>query len=151
MLRICKSLPLVLILMFSSNIFAYEWFNRAIQSDTPDELHYYIGVSEECSVSLKEARTILEGVFIRSRVKPIEGIPSRKPYLNVNLNCLNVEGISPVFTINIHFAEQTDEAYILFDKSFSYFGIGRKEFILQGMKSKIEDAMTEYIKANFDL
>ncbi len=42
-------------------------------------------------------------------------------------------------------------ALTLIDKDFGAYGIGPSDFILQSVKGQLERAVTEYIKANFNL
>jgi hypothetical protein len=71
-----KLLISLALMLFAGNAFAEEypeWFYQAIKKDNPSELAYYTSINGECSFTKEEAKEIIEGVFVRSRVKPLGG------------------------------------------------------------------------------
>ena len=61
---------------------------------------------------------------------------------------------NPTFQFGIYFSptlHSLEDPSILYDWPFGSFGVGSREFILQSIKDGVENAITEYLKANFDL
>lgn len=129
------------------------WFKAALKSSTPNQLSYYVEMSKSCPFSLEKAQTIVDGVFIRSRLKPLrEDIyVDNRVYLNVIISCVTLKSNNPVFDIDINFARIRPHPSIIFDQHFGTSGIGDSDFILQAFKERVELAVTEHIKSNFDL
>lgn len=129
-----------------------EWYKSAIKSPTPNELEYYAFASPDCPVTTQEVSKHIEGVFIRSRIKPsVYGFKDNHLYLSVGIECLNIESNNPVFVVNVAFGKYNPRPSILFDKSYSTFGIGPREDIINTYKEATESAVTDYIKSNFNL
>ena len=151
-----KFLIIITLALFSFLVNASErppWFNNAIKSKTPNQLPYYIGVSKDCPIKLTRAESVVEGVLIRSRVKPLKGdiYAAGIVYLNIYVSCVPLESNNPVFNIEVNFGRINPKPAIIFDQSFGNSGIGDQDFIMQVLKERVESAMTAYIKANFDL
>ena len=47
------------------------WYAQILKQENPDNLAYASHVDKECPFSLEETETLVEGVFVRSRLKPI--------------------------------------------------------------------------------
>ena len=129
-----------------------EWFKTAFKKDNPNELAYYAGSDDDCPIDDERVRDIVEGVLVRSRIKPLGGTEwtSAPLYLSVMLNCMKLEGNNPIFTMRIAFGKLIPIP-ILYDHSFGYFGTRPKDFIESRLKDRVENAITAYIKVNFDL
>ena len=72
-------------------------------------------------------------------------------YLSVEVNCMKHEGDNPIYKIEVRFGNYSGVVPILFDRGYRYLGIGSKAGILSAVQVKIETAITDYLKANFDL
>lgn len=128
------------------------WFNLAIKSPNPNELAYFADADEECPISTSGVRDIVEGIFTRSRIKPSELFYEKnRIHLSLTLNCLKRAKGNFVFAYNVKFGKYTPKPAILFDKDYGSYGVGGKEFITQSLKTSTENAITDYLKANFDL
>jgi len=130
-----------------------EWLNEAIKSPTPNQLAYFIGVGSDCEITKDEAISLVDGVLIRSRIKPLAQSFGGEAslYLNIRLECLLMESRNPIFQININFARWTPYPPILYDHIYGTMGYGSKEYVSQNLKEYIENAITDFIKVNFDL
>jgi hypothetical protein len=128
-----------------------DWFKLAIKSPNPNDLAYYANADEDCPINSSAISNIVEGVFTRSRIKPSSRFYEKnRVYLNVLLDCLERGDAHPVFVFTIQFGKYKPVP-ILFDRPYSVFGIGDKESMSQALKTKTEDAITDYLKINFDL
>jgi hypothetical protein len=150
-------IKIILVCLFLTPLHAHsaemaDWYKLAIKSPNPNELAYYAGVDEDCLADKSIISNTIEGVLIRSRVKPsVAFYENNRTYLSVTLNCLEPENGKHIFTLSIHFGKLNPKPSILFDKSYGFFGAGGKEFIIQNLKISTEQAVTDYLKANFDL
>lgn len=129
-----------------------EAYFRALKSKTPNELTYWIGVNDICPFEKESVESIVEGVFIRSRVKPIKNVLSEGSiYLDITVDCLDRGELNPIFKIDISFARWRPFPAVKFQKGYGNFGVGDRDFILQTVQRGVENAVTDHIKANFDL
>lgn len=143
---------LLLIPQLASSAELDEWYKSAIKSSTPNELAYYVLVSPDCPVTEQETSKHIEGEFIRGRIKPLQNqLDYNRVYLNVVIDCLKQESAHPVFIVKMNFGKYNPKPAILFDKTYGQFGTGGKEFIINTYKKGLERAVTDYIKANFNL
>ena len=128
-----------------------EWLKTAFKKDNPNELAYYAGTSDDSPIDDERVGDIIEGVLVRSRIKPLADAWTSAPlYLSVMVNCVKLEGNNPVYQMEIAFGKRRPIP-ILYDHNFGNIGIGSKDFIESILKDKVEDAITAYIKVNFDL
>jgi hypothetical protein len=152
-----KKILVLVLLAFASQIsLAQErpaWFKSAIKSPTPNELSYYLVASKNCPFDLEKAQTVVDGVLIRSRIKPLREdiFVDNRVYLNMTISCLVLKSNNPVFDVEVNFARISPYPSIIFDQHFGTSGIGDSDYILQAFKESVESAVTEHIKANFDL
>jgi len=143
---------LLLISQSASSAELLEWYKSAIKSPTPDELSYYIGLNPDCPVTEQEVSEHVEGVLIRSRIKPMEyAFEYNRLYLNITVDCLKLESNNPIYIVEAAFGKFNPKPAIIFDKSYGTYGIGPKKNIINAYKRVTEDAVTDYIKSNFNL
>ena len=129
-----------------------------MEKENPDELALLIGVDEDCSVTEDAVRDMANGVLIRSRIKPLDWARVLEPFgLRVSIDCTPD---SVVFMILVDFIDQLPipDHSGLFDIRFARTGYtsfgttsGDAEYILNAAKRNVERAITDYLKANFDL
>lgn len=143
--------------MFATNLHGAEvppWFYKAIKVDSPNQLAYFVENSTSCPFSKEALHKIVEGVLIRSRIKPLKEdiFVDGRIYLNLGVSCVSLKsGGNPPFTITANFARYLPYPAIIIDRNFGNTGIGAADFILQTFKESVENAVTAHIKANFDL
>nr|MDJ0919117.1 hypothetical protein [Woeseiaceae bacterium] len=59
---------------------------------------------------------------------------------------------NPVFVISVNFSSITEDGIpIAYDFDFGTIGMGKKETVETTLRSLVEDAVTVYLRANFDL
>jgi hypothetical protein len=128
------------------------WLATALMQEEPNELAYLIGVDSECPINEEEAESIIEGVMIRSRIKPLDGDnwASRSLYLSTVLSCMKRDNGIQVFHMQINFGNYSKFIPVLYDQGYGYFGIGSSGFIETILGAQIEIAIGSYLKANFD-
>jgi len=98
----------------------------------------------------------MEGVLIRSRIKPSSAFVFADLYLTVVVNCMDIEvgGNRKGYWYHaaINFGRLMPEPRILFDYGFGVIGtVSDAQDGLDHIKGGIEAAATAYIRANFDL
>lgn len=129
--------------------FAQE-FETALKSDNPDELAYYASMDTECPVSRNALENMVEGVIVRSRVKPTNYSDATDVYLNVVLSCLAAEAgnrqIGYTYFLDVRFGRPG--TILLYDRQFGVLGLIPNDKILDELKNHVEAAVTAYIKAN---
>ena len=137
-----------------------DWLSKALKVDDPNQLRYYWSFSGKgCLITEDEAQEIINGVFIRSRIKPKPQNPTGL-YLNINVLCIKRDPFddSYIYHLDVKFGQSLPTPIlwdsptpILFDYSFGYLGLSGKETMNQVIKNEVERAVTAFIKANFDL
>ena len=132
-----------------------DWFDKAIKVDNPNQLEFYTLVAGGCPTNKESINKITEGVFVRSRIKPVPAdfkSLSGKIYLDLSINCKKMESGNYMYSTRVMFARiSTLTSAVLFNRSFGSFGIADKEHIEGSFKDSVENAITAFIKANFDL
>ena len=125
-------------------------FNKAYKVKNPGKLPYYLAVSKNCPVSKSDVKKILEGVFVRSRVKPIaSGFSSAPLYLSVRIRCVK-SGNRYAFVNDVYFGRFKPYPAILYDDGYGNHGIGSVNLIEDSVEGNIENAMTAFLKANLN-
>ena len=155
-----KVLLAVLMLVFSGNTCAEipDWYYQAIKKENPNELAYWVGTNE-CPVTKEEIEKIADGVFIRSRIKPLNdefAFLEGSLLLVIDINCVEVEqgGVKEgvwAARYDVRFGQFNVMPATSYPIDFGAVGLSNKESILSNVKKYIENAMTAYIKANFNL
>lgn len=146
----------VFLTLIASSSFAEDiapWQEEALKSTTPDELAYYIGVDDECLITESDAASVIEGVMVRSRIRPLmnEIFEDDILYLSIMLACLSTEDNNPAYTLDMYFGRYMPEPPVLYDRDYGSLGIGDADYLLESLKEGVEEAITDYIKVNFDL
>ena len=148
-----RSFFVLLIFFFTSaSVSAAElrpWYKEILQKDNPNSLGYYAHVAGSCALNKAELDKVVEGVFIRSRIKPADSFGGPL-YLYIRINCLPS---FRAFAVTINFGRFLPHPPILYDRTYGTVGTSDNDpnFILNVTKSFVEDAITDYISANFDL
>ena len=125
---------------------------KAFKQGNPNELAYLLFVDSDCPMTKAEAVSILEGVFVRSRIKPVrEDWFTKSVYLSVGLECVLVKNQNPVFKISVEFGYYSGVIPVFYGARYGFFGIASKEMMSTSFQKCIENAITDYLRANFDL
>ena len=133
-----------------------EWYKKAIKVPSPNELSLFSFVSRDCkAMTGAELRSIAEGVLIRSRIKPLpvnEHVNNSTKYpifLEVSLDCFDKTPYQ--FDLDIEFGKAEPGAVLLFSRSYGAFGRYGTERMKAAVKEEVENAITDYVKVNFNL
>ena len=134
---------------------APQWFLDAIKVDNPNQLAVYTYADEECPFTTEDLKTIVSGVFIRSRVKPLTGWEwaSDDLHLGVELTCIKMRDQTDrfIYRIDLQYGNYSVVPRIQYSHDYGYLGLANKASIIMILKNKVEAAITDFIKANFDL
>jgi len=122
------------------------WMKR----ENPNELAVSTGADDECGFSDRKLRETVDGVLIRSRIKPL-GLSESPGWfvLMVNVDCAQ-----EVFRITIDFADEIDSDLTRLGLiGYGSYGVyaGESDYLLRAVTRRVELAITDYLKANFDL
>ena len=151
-MRLALTLFLVLFSFQAADAEFMPWMEEAFKQGNPNELAYRVSVASDCPMTKAEAVSNLEGVFIRSRIKPVrEDWFAESVYLFAGLDCLLIKNQNPVFVISVQFGDYSGVIPVLYDATYGSLGMGPKEFMRTGFQEHIEHAITAYLRANFDL
>ncbi len=127
------------------------WLDEAIRIDDPAELAFWTAVEFYCPLTEQEVDSVVEGVLIRNRIKPLKPstLEDGRVYLNVSLRCTDaVVDDDHAFSININFGRYKPWPAILFDVPYASVGFGGKDSVRESMKARLEDAVAAFTKAN---
>jgi hypothetical protein len=130
--------------------------NSWLKKNSPNELFANVTVSKACPMSRASMENVVEGVFVRSRIKKLDSWRSGEIVLYVEVYCLHSYAVY-IFDINEYLAKLSrngDENIVLqhaLKHSYGSFGRGREEFIVNSIQESVREALVDYVKANFDL
>ena len=126
-----------------------------MKKENPNELGSVHRVSPLCGISENEIRELINGVLVRSRIKP--GYDVSGLHLFVDLQCGEKDiGTSYAWAVDVEFASRLVGRDSSIDFRYGYFGnstfgVGDKQDVIAIAKRNIERTITDYLKANFDL
>ena len=149
-------LTFLTLLLFISNAFAqdYEdWFLEVLKKESPGELGYYMVSSPSCPFTKKEATKKIEGVFKKSGIKPLKDeYTLEKLYLSIAINCGKTSADNFLYFVDYGFGRRLPRPAVIFDNEAPslWFGIGKKQTILNILETSAEEILVPYIKTNFD-
>jgi hypothetical protein len=112
-----------------------------------------VAVAPNCPLTEKEATEAVSGVLIRSRVKPLTGNEywTQPLLLDVQLDCLKSESIYQIFMLTIYFGNASKLPVTFMAHPYNRYGTVDKADLISSIKDRVEAAITDFIKANFDL
>jgi len=120
---------------------------------TPNELPLLVE-TYGCPVDNAAVRSMAEEVMARAGIKPIDPtkleLPQAVPWLFVNVNCLDG---GAAFRTDVDFIARQGGDLVRFAlNGYAGLGMAGKDgaYILDGIKERVEAAVTDYVKANFD-
>jgi hypothetical protein len=97
----------------------------AIKVENPNQLPYFSLIDDDCPLTQTEGKEIIEGVFVRSRIKPVPFIADNRIYLSVVLRCMEISGSVVVFNLDIQYGRYEPSPPVIFNHD-SYGGIGSR-------------------------
>ena len=160
-------------LFLSVNVSAEDNMKYMLKPE-PDWLGYSVVNGDDCPTTKSEVEKAVEGVFVRARIEPAKNVSrvidaewkkygagandkiEEVIYLGVILNCTKANTnifINPVFNLSLYFSKWIEDAdgdfHVKFGKDYGTSGVGTREYILDAIKNRTENALTDYIKVNF--
>lgn len=141
-----------------------------------DQIWSNVAVGDDCPVSGGEVWASVEGVLIRSRIRPLslerggDAQMVRRArhareghiYLDVAVWCLVREVGNPIFDIDVHlgieylgihdWGHPFSNLFLqaLLREDYGAFGVGDGEYILEAIEESVEDAVTVFILAHME-
>ena len=135
-----------------------------LHKSNPDSLFVDYG-QFECSISEEAVETMIDGILTRSRIKRltkdewVETVGFDQLFLDVSVSCND-----KTFSVGVRFADMmrrhltTDGWYgpsrlMYHTRPYGSFGLwgSDNEYLIGQIKAGVERALTDYMKANFDL
>ena len=112
---------------------------------TPDILGSFVWVDADCPFDSDSASEIVDGVFIRSRVSNERD--DGELFLLVSISCL-VDGASYIYHIDIVMDRWGITEPWRLDWDWGSFGTGGRDYIRSALRDRVEDAITDFIRAH---
>jgi hypothetical protein len=143
-------LLLVLTLLTPAPLIAQTPFT-GLKHSNPNELGVAAAAGSGCALSDNELLDTVQGVLIRSRIKPVDYRKSTGFFgLNVAVECSNK---TQAFDVRVDFMDNINGWPIRIGDGYGTFGTfaGNKSYLLMAVSHAVETAITDYLKANFDL
>jgi hypothetical protein len=146
--------PLVIATLFSAQAVAdpQTWMQRS----DPNSLGLFVGLTDDCPITLEEVQSRAEGEYLRARIKATESLAFN---LTVNIACMTTENQAGemtgyVIAYEVRFGTQTaagaNVLYELPDYGLLLSGgMDEKKFYLDHIRDSVSNALTDYLKANF--
>ena len=160
----------VIALLLSVNVSAEDNMKYMLKPE-PDWLGYSVVNGDDCPTTKSEVEKAVEGVFVRARIEPAKNVSrvidaewtkygagandkiEEVIYLGVILNCLELDKSNPVFNLSLYFSKWIEDPdghfHVKFGKDYGTTGMGGRKYILDAVKDRTENALTDYIKVNF--
>ena len=157
-------------LFLSVNVSAEDNMKYMLKPE-PDWLGYSVVNGDDCPTTKSEVEKAVEGVFVRARIEPAKNVSrvidaewtkygagandkiEEVIYLGVILNCLELDKSNPVFNLSLYFSKWIEDPdglfHVKFGKEYGTTGMGGRKYILDAVKDRTENALTDYIKVNF--
>ena len=125
------------------------YLKAPLETDDPNTLYVLTSIDSDCETSKKQLDKIVKGSLIRSRIKPVDEYT--EPMINVQLRCLNLKNNNPVYEVTTRFGfyDYDRKTPVFFSSQYNKFGIGDKQVIETAIKDRVDEAMEDYIQANF--
>ena len=136
-------------------------FNAYLTKSSPDELQVSYEQGDDCSGSYEH---IIDSELAQSRIRKSYTLYNEL-FLTVSISCMDLDTIeSFVYIVEVYFGitrfemEENGMIYesIHYEPDYTIFGIAGKDdegrmFLTNGIRVQVEKALTDYLKANFDL
>lgn len=127
-----------------------------MKKTNPNELYSWVRVGSTCSTTSEKLERIVHGVLVRSRIKPTTDFGEL--ILLVDVQCgSKAVGIGSTFTVYADFVRKVEVGDELYTARMGLlpfnggFGIENESGIESYVRLIVEDVITDYLKANFDL
>ncbi len=125
-----------------------------LRNINPNDM-YVFAYTDGCPFTGEDLKQEARGVLIRSRMRPVETWNSGETLLYVDVTCLRNNDMH-IFNIDILLAkfEHNIDGDVVISHTFANYGKlgqGGRRFTLDAVEEGVEEALTDYLVANFDL
>jgi hypothetical protein len=117
----------------------------------PDELALGLILDDDCGESQDEFLALAESVLTQSRIKPLSASTSPDGFhLKVVVDCIERK---TWFVVTANFLALSNGNLARRGSDYSVYGTlgGDPAFLKSNFRQTVEDAITDYLKVNFDL
>ena len=127
-----------------------------LKKEDPNELFVFYAQNGECPGNYE---SVVNAQLAQSRIKKGIGWKYKELLLWVNIKCVDVSELIG-YSVSIYFgelipSESGAERNFIFrayePDRYSSFGLGDDEYLRNVVRNYVEIALTDYLKANFDL
>lgn len=132
-----------------------EWYKTVLKQENPNTLSYaVVGELNNCRTPKAEIESLIEGVLMRSRIKPSTDL--RNPLVLVaKIRCLPLisNGVDQgtAFDIRMSYSNFFPPPIVQYFISYGSVGTwgGEDNYFKEAVKQFTEEAVTDYVKVNF--
>lgn len=168
----CNLLALLVIATyvgFPDNVSGQPWIER-LKKENPDQLYVAYSQFGKCPFEEPSIRTMIEGLLVRSRLKQTSYAEwvSQEPnlfQLDIGVHCDDDEEAPYLFLVDTKFEEYVTvqrpagsmQVFMSHFPGYARWGTFNPRtkqsdnHLRNTIRESVEDALTEYLKANFDL
>lgn len=121
--------------------------------DEPNTLYCMASVGDTCPLTNDEVQALIDDVMRRFTLSRLDKSTTHEPMLYVEVYCHAVEGMGGAYSVEAGFAEWIGRTRQHLMK-YAYYpyksiGFGDKETLREAVGRRIEDALSDYLTANF--
>lgn len=134
---------------------AFAQGNAWMKQKDPNSLGLFVAVDEECPFSEEEVTNVLEGEYLRARIKPTQSLVLN---ITVSVTCVLIEDDESVMgyavSKQVRFGTRlTNGSLVLYEMpdygSLDIGGTDSKRFLMNSISDAVSSAITDYLKVNF--
>ena len=156
---VCIALTVTTLAVNAGSIAEYQ---TSYKTSDAGNLPYQVLLGNNCPMSEEESRNLIEAVIVRNRIKPISDmhyLPDyqfdhlSRLYLSVLVTCVELGSDHYAISYAANFGRAILRSTDIFPFSYVMTGptviVGGKDFMRSNLNDAVEDAMTQYLKANY--
>lgn len=149
--------PILVALLFLVGSETYAAPQDWMKQDNPNELGKFVAVAnDDCSITQEELNKAVDGEFLRARIKPVT---SFSLHLNVELTCIKVKNMNNsvlgvAMNYRVMFGTLKGASFVSYEAAtygnLQISSSESKEYRLNSVRNAVSNALTDYLKANFE-
>jgi hypothetical protein len=137
-------------------------YKSSYRTSDAGTLPYQILLGSNCPMSEDETRTLIEAVIVRNRIKPTSDmyyLPDyqfdhlSRLYLSVVVTCVELGSDHYAISFAANFGRAILKSADIFPFSYVMTGpalmVGSKDHMRSNLNDEVENAMAQYLKANY--
>lgn len=128
-----------------------------MEKEKPDELNVSVRVASYCEVTKQQIVELTSGVLTRSRIKFMTESADLNMMVDLQCNSYQLAEGHVIFAIDVDFVRPVEVNGELFwarmgpAADYAMYGVEKTSEVLPAVREVIEEALTDYLRANFDL